>query len=58
MVETFIITIMGVMLPTVIVMSIRTEHRLTRLETKMDSLLKKNGIEPQDCLPSKKKATE
>lgn len=29
---------------------VRTEHRLTRLETKMDMLLDHNGINPKDSL--------
>lgn len=37
----------------VIYYCVRTENRITRIETKMDALLKKNGINP-DSYNSKK----
>lgn len=38
----------------VIFFTLRVEHRLTRLETKLDTLLKNNGIDPKNCVKAKK----
>jgi hypothetical protein len=37
---------------------VRTEHRLTRLETKMDMLLNHNNIDPKSCQTKKRKGTK
>jgi len=49
-IEAITVTLLGVILAAFIPVTIRTEHRLTRLETKLDFLLKHNGIDPADCL--------
>ena len=49
--------IIGITVPVVgaaVFFALRVEHRLTRLETKLDSLLNKNGIDPKSCTKSKK----
>lgn len=49
-IEAVTVTLLGVILAAFIPVTIRTEHLLTRLETKLDFLLKHNGIDPADCL--------
>lgn len=41
--------LVGVFIAIFIPVSIKTEHRLTRVETKLDVLLEKNGIDPREC---------
>lgn len=45
----------GVMLAVFVPILIKGEHRLTRLECKVDAILKSNGVDPEDCIKSKSK---
>lgn len=47
------VTIAGVIVAVFVPLSIKFEHRLTRVEDKVDSLLTKNGLNPQDCIKKK-----
>jgi len=47
----------AVMVAVFVPILIRFEHRLTRVETKQDVLLEKNGLDPKDYARSKGKAT-
>ncbi len=55
MLEPAILGLLGIMIGVGVPMSFKWERRLTRVETKMDSLLKKNGIEPSSLFNPQKK---
>jgi len=48
MLEPVILGLLGTVTAGAVGFGFKVEHRLTRLETKMDGLLKKNGLEPGD----------
>jgi len=55
-VEISVIPILAVAIPTIggfVVHTLRVEHRLTRLETKVDTVLEKNGIDPKKIAKEK-----
>jgi len=51
-----IVAFAGVIVAVFVPMGIRFEHRITRVETKLDSLLDHNGINPKDCDKKKPKS--
>lgn len=48
-----VVSIAGVIIAVFVPLSIRFEHRITRLEDKVDRLLTKDGINPSDCVKKK-----
>jgi len=52
MLEPVILGLLGTMTAGAVAFGFKVEHRLTRVETKMDGLLKKNGLEPSDYTPN------
>jgi len=48
MLEPAILGLLGTMTTGIIVFGLKFEHRLTRVECKVDAIVKKNGIEPGD----------
>jgi len=55
MIEVAILGLLGVMAGIAIPISLRWENRLTRVEAKMDAMLKHDGIEPGDCVLGSRK---
>lgn len=55
MVDPTVLITLGAMTSGAVAFGLRVEHRLTRLEDKMDIMLKNNGIEPKDCCKPKGK---
>lgn len=51
MLEPVILGLLGTMTAGAVAFGFKVEHRLTRVETKMDGLLRKNGLEPRDYVP-------
>lgn len=49
-----ILAFAGVIMAVFVPMGIRFEHRITRVEDKLDSLLDHNGIDPSECSSKKK----
>lgn len=45
----------GIVMAVFVPLGIRFEHRITKVETKIDMLLDHNGIDPKDCEKKSKK---
>lgn len=45
----------GIVMAVFVPLGIKFEHRLTKVEVKIDALLDHNGIDPKDCVKKKSK---
>ena len=48
-----ILGLVGTMTAGGVAFGFRVEHRMTKMECKVDAIVKKNGMEPKDCVPKK-----